>query len=168
MRWEFPCRVGSATNSLCGNGSLRGRAGSPGGGGVSSRILRVCALLAAVICGAAAALPQSTSVSEDAQSHYEAAQAHWRAGQTQEAEREFLRALALDPSRNEILLDLAKLHIRGNALTEAEQNLRGYLKANPESSLALALAGEVKFRQKDFAAAEKYFRESERWHREVN
>lgn len=127
---------------------------------MSARSKPLYALLAALIWGTTAALAQLTSVSQEAQAHYEAAQAYVRAGQSQEAEREFLRALALDPSREEILLDLAKLHIRGNALGEAEQNVRRYLAANPKSPLALALAGEVKFRQKDFAAAEKYFRDT--------
>ncbi len=79
-----------------------------------------------------------------------------QAGRLEDAEREFLRALALDPSRDEILLDLAKLHIRGDALAEAEANLSDYLAAHPQAPLALGLAGEVKFRERDYAGAERY------------
>jgi len=99
---------------------------------------------------------QLASVSQEAQAHRELGSEYLRAGQTENAEREFLRALALDPSRDEILLDLAKLHIRGDALAEAETNLRGYLAAHPGAPLALGLAGEVKFRQQDYAGAERY------------
>lgn len=105
---------------------------------------------------AVASFPLQTPTSATAQSHHELAQQYLRAGRMEEAEREYLAALALDPTRDEILLELAKLHIRGNSLAEAEQNLRAFLSAHPESPLALNLAGEVKFRQKDFAAAEKY------------
>ena len=99
---------------------------------------------------------QLVSLSSEARSHYELATEHLRAGQVVQAEREFLRALALDPSRDEILLDLAKLHIRGDALAEAETNLRQYLAAHPEAPLALGLAGEAKFRERDYAGAERY------------
>ncbi len=99
---------------------------------------------------------QFASVSEEAQGHHKLALEYLRAGQTENAEREFLRALALDPSRDEILLDLAKLHIRGDALAEAEANLGDYLAAHPQAPLALGLAGEVKFRERDYAGAERY------------
>lgn len=94
---------------------------------------------------------------ETSEAHHTLALEYLSAGQTQNAEREFLRALALDPGRDEILLELASLHLRGDSLGEAERNLREYLAAHPGSSLALGLAGEVRFREKDFVGAERYF-----------
>jgi tetratricopeptide (TPR) repeat protein len=95
-------------------------------------------------------------VASEAQAHHDLALGYLEAGRAEDAEREFLRALALDPAHDEILLDLAKLHIRGDSLAEAETNLRGYLAAHPRSPLALGLAGEVKFREKDYGGAERY------------
>ncbi len=51
---------------------------------------------------------QLASLSSEARAHYELATEHLRAGQVVQAEREFLRALALDPSRDEILLDASR------------------------------------------------------------
>ena len=117
---------------------------------------RVYGAIAAGMLFSATVFGQLASVAPDTQRHYDLAQRFMQAGKFREAEAEFLRALALDPERDEILLDLARLHIRGNSLDEAEQNLREYLATHPESRPALGLAGEVKFRQKDSAAAEQY------------
>ncbi len=114
-----------------------------------------CVVLASSVTASLFAA-QLVSVSSEAQAHHNLARGYLQAGQLDDAEREFLRALALDPTRDEILLELAKLHIQRNSLAEAEQNLREFLAAHPNSSLALGLAGEVKFRQKDFGSAERY------------
>ncbi len=99
---------------------------------------------------------QDPSVSKVAQAHQDAGRRFLQAGQLEDAEREFLRALALDPSLDDVLLDLTKLHIRGRHWQESEKDLQRYLQAHPQSPLALGLAGEVKFREHDFRAAEQY------------
>jgi tetratricopeptide (TPR) repeat protein len=91
-----------------------------------------------------------------ARSLREAARRDFAAGRFEDAERQFLRALALDPSLDDILLDLAKLHIRGQEWQESENDLQRYLRVHPQSPLALGLAGEVKFREHDLRGAEQY------------
>lgn len=102
---------------------------------------------------------QQATPSQLAQTHEDAGERSLQAGRLEEAEREFLRALAADPSRGEILLELAKLHIRKGAFKESEENLQAYLQTHPHSPLALGLAGEVKFRERDLSGAERYLLE---------
>ncbi len=99
---------------------------------------------------------QNPSVSEAAQAHRDEGRRLLEAGQLEDAEREFLRALALDPSLDVVLLDLSKLHVRNREWQESEKDLQRYLQAHPQSTLALGLAGELKFRERDFQGARKY------------
>ncbi len=102
---------------------------------------------------------QEASTTQAAQALREEGRRDFAAGRLDEAERAFLRALTLDPSLDDILLDLARLHIHGREWRESEKDLQRYLGAHPRSPLALGLAGEVKFREHDFRGAEKYLRE---------
>jgi tetratricopeptide (TPR) repeat protein len=101
---------------------------------------------------------QSAPAPKPSQAPREQALELMQAGKLDEAERVLLRELARDPGRDELLLDLAKLHIRGRSFEEAERNLQEYLRAHPDTPLALGLAGEVKFREKDFQGATAYLR----------
>jgi tetratricopeptide (TPR) repeat protein len=99
------------------------------------------------------------SLAEQARSHLEIGRQDVKAGRPGDAEKEFLRALSLDPRLGEVLLDLTKLHILHGAWRDAEQNINAYLKSHPESPLALGLAGEVRLRERDFGGAEHYLTE---------
>jgi tetratricopeptide (TPR) repeat protein len=99
---------------------------------------------------------QDPSVSQAAEFHRDAGRRLLQAGQLEDAEREFLRALALDPSQDDVLLDLTRLHIRSRQWQESDKDVHRYLRAHPQSTLALGLAGEVKFREHDFREARRY------------
>src|SRR2546426_9850557 len=112
-------------------------------------LMGLCAALAS-----SADLPalraQDATPSQAAEAGLRDGQRDLEAGRLEDAEREFFRALALDPTRDEVLIDLARLHIRVRAFKESEEELRSYLRAHPDAPLALGLAGEVKFRERDF------------------
>ncbi len=119
---------------------------------------QACAVLVLLALPAAdtVAISQEATDSSSARTHEDSGRQLLEEGRLAEAERELLTALALDPSRSEILLDLARLHVRGRALPEAAQELEKYLRTHPDSVTALGLAGEVKFRGGDFKSAEGY------------
>lgn len=68
-------------------------------------------------------------------------------GKSQDAERAFRRALALDPKTPGIHTYLATLALQMGDLSQAETNLEAELALDPNHPLALGELGEVRYRQ---------------------
>lgn len=81
------------------------------------------------------------------------AQRHFAAGEFNQAEQKYLRALELDDQNALALANLAVIQIELNRLEEAEKNVRKALAIAPEDAFSYSTLGQVKYRQAEYGPA---------------
>ena len=92
--------------------------------------------------------------------HNNLGRAHLRGGQIEEAQAEFRKALALDPSNADALLNLGGLaRLHGNT-AEAERYVEQALRVNPNSTGALAELAELKRERGELDESIRLYREA--------
>lgn len=84
--------------------------------------------------------------------HRRIAEASWCRSDLEQARRHYLRALALEGDRVDLLLDLAELLLELNRLDEAESRIRRALQLRPEAAEARFAMGRLLLRRGDFEA----------------
>jgi tetratricopeptide (TPR) repeat protein len=92
--------------------------------------------------------------------HNNLGRAHLRGGQIEQAQAEFRKALALDPSNADALLNLGGLaRLHGNT-AEAERYVERALRVNPNSAAALAELAELKRERGELDESIRLYREA--------
>lgn len=92
--------------------------------------------------------------------HNNLGRVHLRNGETQEARREFEKALELDPRNADALLNLANLDALDGRTTQAERLIQRALQVDPNSVAALAQLAELRRRRGDLEGAIGLYRQA--------
>ncbi len=87
---------------------------------------------------------------------YQLAKAYQQAGKYDQSEKEFQKALRLNPGKSEIKLEIAKIHNYTNKPDMAIQEVEAYLKEHPRGADALEILGNAHAGKKSPEEAEKY------------
>lgn len=83
-----------------------------------------------------------------------------RAKKSEEAERNFKKALEINPSADEIRANLGTLYLQSNRVAEAKRHFRDAIASNPKNHQALAGVGSCYLAEGDKKTAHDYFAQS--------
>lgn len=81
------------------------------------------------------------------------AQRHFAAGEYNQAEQKYQRAIEMDDQNPMALANLAVIQAELNKLDEAEKNVRKAIALSPEDGFSYSTLGQVLYRKKDYDAA---------------
>ncbi|MCP4200834.1 MAG: tetratricopeptide repeat protein, partial [bacterium] len=108
----------------------------------------------------ASELPAGEAEESSPEMHNSMGRSHLRNGEPDRARQEFQKALALDPSNADALLNLASIHRIEGRVADAEHLVRRALQVDPNSIGALSQLAELRRDQSDLADAVRLFEEA--------